>query len=254
MSISQGSIGFQNLQSVQGPPFSIVSADNGLSVDPVTGRIVLGQSVGEVGNPAILLSAREIPMDGNNFQMVDGPGSDIQLFIDPATQFYQFGSPTAGNQYHLEINSTGSTWNLGQPSALNTNRLFHNLAGGIELGYADQLTNLRLLVGDSAFGYSLLASPDLHTDVQLLDAANGNMAVLNANNGGAISCTAGSDGSNGHFSITATTTTYFLRFNAALTNHAAAAVGTLNNSPVAGNPTKWIGINDNGTIRRIPTW
>jgi hypothetical protein len=40
----------------------------------------------------------------------------------------------------------------------------------------------------------------------------------------------------------------------ALTNAAGAAVGTLNNAPVAGNPTKWIEINDNGTIRRIPTW
>lgn len=38
------------------------------------------------------------------------------------------------------------------------------------------------------------------------------------------------------------------------TNNAAAAAGTLNNAPVAGNPTKWIPINDNGTIRNIPAW
>lgn len=40
----------------------------------------------------------------------------------------------------------------------------------------------------------------------------------------------------------------------ALTNGAAAATGTLLNAPVAGNPTKWVPINDNGTIRYIPTW
>lgn len=40
----------------------------------------------------------------------------------------------------------------------------------------------------------------------------------------------------------------------ALTNGAAAAAGTLLNAPVAGNPTKWIGINDNGTTRYIPAW
>ena len=40
----------------------------------------------------------------------------------------------------------------------------------------------------------------------------------------------------------------------ALTNGAAAAAGTLGNAPIAGNPTKWIPINDNGTIRYIPTW
>lgn len=42
--------------------------------------------------------------------------------------------------------------------------------------------------------------------------------------------------------------------NTALTNGGAAAIGTLTNAPVAGNPTKWIGINDNGTTRYIPTW
>jgi hypothetical protein len=42
--------------------------------------------------------------------------------------------------------------------------------------------------------------------------------------------------------------------SAALANGAAAAAGTLANAPVAGNPTKWIGINDNGTVRYIPAW
>jgi len=45
-----------------------------------------------------------------------------------------------------------------------------------------------------------------------------------------------------------------LRSSAALTNGAAAAAGTLLNAPVAGNPTKWIPINDNGTTRYIPAW
>lgn len=40
----------------------------------------------------------------------------------------------------------------------------------------------------------------------------------------------------------------------ALTNGAGAAAGTITNAPVAGNPTKWIGINDNGTVRYIPAW
>lgn len=35
---------------------------------------------------------------------------------------------------------------------------------------------------------------------------------------------------------------------------AAAASGTLTNAPTAGNPTKWIPIDDNGTTRYIPTW
>jgi hypothetical protein len=42
--------------------------------------------------------------------------------------------------------------------------------------------------------------------------------------------------------------------SAALTNNAGAAAGTLTNAPAAGNPTKWIKINDNGTIRSVPAW
>lgn len=40
----------------------------------------------------------------------------------------------------------------------------------------------------------------------------------------------------------------------ALTDGAAAQVATLTNGPTAGNPTKWVPINDNGTTRYIPAW
>lgn len=39
-----------------------------------------------------------------------------------------------------------------------------------------------------------------------------------------------------------------------LSNNAGAAAGTLTNAPTAGNPAKWIAFDDNGTIRKIPTW
>lgn len=48
--------------------------------------------------------------------------------------------------------------------------------------------------------------------------------------------------------------TVLLATSVALTDTAALAAGTLLNSPVAGNPTKWVTINDNGTIRSVPTW
>lgn len=40
----------------------------------------------------------------------------------------------------------------------------------------------------------------------------------------------------------------------ALSNAAGAATATLTNAPSAGNPTKWITVNDAGTLRRIPAW
>ena len=39
-----------------------------------------------------------------------------------------------------------------------------------------------------------------------------------------------------------------------LTNGAAAAAGTLLNAPAAGNPTKWIPIDDAGVTRYVPAW
>lgn len=48
--------------------------------------------------------------------------------------------------------------------------------------------------------------------------------------------------------------TYLIRTKTSFTNNAAAATGTLTNAPAAGNPTKWIAIDDNGTTRYIPAW
>ena len=45
-----------------------------------------------------------------------------------------------------------------------------------------------------------------------------------------------------------------LSTTAALTTGAGSATGTLTNAPAAGNPTKWIKINDGGTVRYIPAW
>jgi hypothetical protein len=39
-----------------------------------------------------------------------------------------------------------------------------------------------------------------------------------------------------------------------LSNSAAGNSATMTNAPVSGNPTKWVTINDNGTVRYIPAW
>ena len=48
--------------------------------------------------------------------------------------------------------------------------------------------------------------------------------------------------------------TILLESSETLSNNAGAGAGTLANAPSAGNPTKWIAIDDNGTTRYIPTW
>lgn len=42
--------------------------------------------------------------------------------------------------------------------------------------------------------------------------------------------------------------------NAALNDGAGVHTATLTNAPVAGNPTKWVEIDDNGVTRHLPAW
>jgi hypothetical protein len=77
-------------------------------------------------------------------------------------------------------------------------------------------------------------------------ATTGNIATVNATT---VNATTGV--------ITGLTTAggaVFHTTNTALTNGAAGSLGTLTNAPAAGDPTKWIGINDNGTTRYLPAW
>jgi hypothetical protein len=65
----------------------------------------------------------------------------------------------------------------------------------------------------------------------------------------------GSTASTGRFTdITNGNAAALIKTSVSLTNGAGAAVGTILNAPVAGNPTKWVAINDNGTTRYIPSW
>lgn len=71
-----GGAALQTLQKKEpvpqpGPPFTSDSANNGLSVDSVTGKIVLGNDQGDVQGPAELLTFREIATNGNEVTLVD---------------------------------------------------------------------------------------------------------------------------------------------------------------------------------------
>lgn len=71
MALGSGNIGTNQRQFPQnGPPFIAGSARNGTSIDLI-GTVVLGQDVGDPGNPAILLNNREIPMNGFSFAFTD---------------------------------------------------------------------------------------------------------------------------------------------------------------------------------------
>jgi len=83
-----------------------------------------------------------------------------------------------------------------------------------------------------------------------LGGASGH-ATLIAGGVGVLDCTATSVTISQALTLAGGT---LLATSSALTNGAAAQTGTLLNAPAAGNPTKWVPINDNGTTRYIPAW
>lgn len=72
------------------------------------------------------------------------------------------------------------------------------------------------------------------------------------NTGGVSVGTATAPGATGQIRIN--NAAFMLRNSTSFTNGAGAATGTLTNAPAAGNPTKWIAVDDNGTTRQIPAW
>lgn len=174
--IGQGSLGFSPKEvtiPVPGPPFQPSSADNGLSVDAVTGRIVWGNDLGGTG--AELLSDREIEMDNFLFRMMNGGPVANQLLIEPINGLYGFGDLGAvvgGSSLVLDdiarnvVLTTEIAGVPGQPffAGNGISRVFqfgdtNNIANGLQLQLNDvantvrieNLTELMLFFGPSVF-------------------------------------------------------------------------------------------------------
>lgn len=77
-------------------------------------------------------------------------------------------------------------------------------------------------------------------------AIPGQIGATTRNSGAFTTVTATNGITHGSATLLTTTTN--------LTDGAAASLGTLTNAPSAGNPSKWVPINDNGTTRYIPAW
>jgi len=277
-----------------GPTGIIANANNGLSLDTATGTIAqLGQDVGAVGDPAALLSNREIPMGGFSFLMGLG---DIGLFIQEGTaqavlgdtqfnsngtmfiidslnqivQITNLGSrylladvPNASYQFGDIANTAGGSW----IDILDLNNAIRiNLRNARALQFVQQIGNSRYDIGDldsldQAAVFTIVSDAGAEgfemsclggrVALQLQPGATGFYSigdVSGAGNGSRLSIddTVGEITFRGDVNLHRSTTTLF--------NGAGALAGTLNNSPVAGDPTKWVRINDNGTVRFIPAW
>ena len=165
-------------------------------------------------------------------------GSQKLLEVDASTGVYRMGDLFGvGNGMQIIINDANRTAQLGDTSLANNGTLFDiddtAFIAGIKQGgnYYYKLNN------SGANSVTRIGDVD--------SAGNSTVIEIDDNNGISLLCTTNGIylGGNG----------YLCQTNA-LTNGAAAQAGTLTNSPLAGNPTKWIKILDNGTTRHIPAW
>lgn len=128
-----------------GPPFAANSADNGVSVDTVSGKIVLGNASGlGAAGLAKLLDDREIELGGFIIHLTDTPGQlDIQLASTGITMYDNAAGRTA-NLFpaELDLNSGNNTIAL---SALGSPLL--NLGDGAGASTILSLQNLEFIDG-----------------------------------------------------------------------------------------------------------
>jgi len=201
-STGQGSLSNQQRNEVPvipppGPPFVLNSAFNGLSVDAVTGQIVLGQDVGAAGNPAALVSNREIPMNG--FWLAIGPAATPALYLDQTLQQYSIGDVGLGNfgtyinildllnkvtvfsnfgNAYLDIDKGNNLYQLGDINGSNTGTMLE-LDDGVQLSRITSASGNRLFL-DAANGLYQLGDIDnfgnswtCHIDDTIQEAALG---------------------------------------------------------------------------------
>lgn len=158
-----------------GPPFALTSAYNGLSVDNV-GKVVLGQNVGAVGNPAALISNRQIPLAGFSItHTANTLGTNPTLVINNnASISYTDNSDTNSVVYNGLQTRTGVT-----------RFQLRNLSNGV--GSASVYQTMNDVGADFAYGItsSLYTALGFPSNVGRIDGNAANGLFINSRGGAA---------------------------------------------------------------------
>lgn len=175
-------------------------------------------------NPAQSEATTHMIIDGSgnvyfNAGFTAGSGSSLQGNVgikqaSPAVELEMSSTSTLGWNGRSRIDSTGSGLLV----------LYNNTESSFErLMFGGTTSSFPSIKRSSAILQARLADDSAFTDVQMDEVITNSTAFMH-------------------------------RTSASLTNGAGASSGTLTNAPSAGNPTKWIPIDDNGTTRYIPAW
>ena len=186
-------------------------------------------------------------------------GSPSSVGTMPA--FTLGGAITGGGQNISGLGTLGATditaSGFVQAAAASGFKLGSNLFASVSGGY----TLIKASDGNQALSFGTNAGDpsayfDNNSSVFRDRSAVATFGTINSNgltlNSGGLSVGTTQTPSAGQIYIN--NATYLIRTKTSFTNNAAAATGTLTNAPAAGNPTKWIAIDDNGTTRYIPAW
>lgn len=94
------------------PPFPLNAANNGLSVDPVSFEIVLGNNTGAPGSPSQLLSDREVVTNAHTISFINANGlvkttinTGLITLLHPTKPQIVFNTSTANQAGTLENHS-----------------------------------------------------------------------------------------------------------------------------------------------------
>jgi hypothetical protein len=218
-------------------PMPTVGADNGVSIDTGSSNVVLGQDVGDPGNPAILLSPREIPTAGNDVLMTGTGNLLLNKTVSTGEKLQLVGGMKAENGFSARIQLDPSpVGNIDIITAFGTITLNGNSAVLSIL-----LDNI--IAAINAPGH--------------FDVTQGGVALMRVLGTGNVMINSIVDNGNRlqvNGSISQNDPAAMIHAVIGMNNGAAAAAGTLLNAPAAGNPTKWIPFDDAGTTRFIPAW
>ncbi len=139
-----------------GPPFAATSANNGLSIDPVTGKIVFGNDVGNVAAPARLLSPREIELFGSFIRLLDVNAG--QNRFDLMSNSIRIDDLPSGGGANIQVGAQQTTMDLittvpGFPAILNmvsnAGAISLNTEGNTSINFQDAVKawSMMLLLG-----------------------------------------------------------------------------------------------------------
>lgn len=165
-----------------------------------------------------------------------------------------------GNVSAFEVvsyGSSGSSWVGGaaggtaaSPTATPFSTSLTNFGGYGHNGSSFQLGGAMVISAGS-----LWSGTNQQTNIQFYITALNATSItegMRINSSGGLSVGTTSDPGIGL--IYTNSASFLLRTKTSLTNGAAAQTATLTNGPTAGNPTKWLPYDDNGTTRYIPAW